>query len=81
MTPYRDITGHSGVVGFELGPGAITVEYRGGARYLYDANAPGPTHVSRMQALAAAGQGLATYISKHVRGSYARRLRSGPQPL
>ena len=61
MTPYRNASGHSGVVAFEASPGAITVECA--------------EHVARMQQLAASGQGLATYIAKHVREHYARRVR------
>lgn len=78
MKPYRDTDQTSGVVAYESGPGWILVRFRGGNTYRYDARHPGIVHVLEMQRLAAAGSGLATYISRKVRDDYAAQV--GPSP-
>ena len=74
MQRYANRSGHSGVVAYELGAGSITVTFTGGERYLYTADSTGADHIARMRELAREGQGLATYISQHVRERYARKL-------
>ncbi|MFL1874727.1 hypothetical protein ACIKT0_05815 [Hansschlegelia beijingensis] len=72
--PYEDRSGASGVVAYALGEDFIDLWFRDGGGYRYDATAPGPEHVAAMTRLAAAGEGLATYVNQHVRANYARRL-------
>ena len=74
MQLYKNISGRSGVLGYEIGHGSIKVKFHNGETYLYNTQLPGPTHVDRMQALAARGKGLATYISRTVRNAYAAKL-------
>ena len=74
MEPYKDIGGDSGISAFELGPGTITIRFSDGGIYRYDGSRPGAAHVARMQALAVAGNGLNTYINRHVRDRYADKL-------
>jgi hypothetical protein len=73
MDQYRNLDGESGVTAYESGPDYIKVRFRNGATYVYDYVTPGAEHVERMKALAHAGQGLSTYISRHVRKAFARR--------
>lgn len=72
--PYADCSGASGVVAYATGDGFIDLWFRDGGGYRYDATAPGPEHVAAMTRLAAAGEGLATYVNQHVRANYARKL-------
>ena len=74
MQRYANKSGHSGVLAYELGDEAITVKFSGGDRYEYTAGSAGATHLARMRALAQEGRGLSTYISRHVRDRYARKL-------
>lgn len=74
MRRYANLSGDSGVVAYECGHGWITVEFRDGAAYLYNANEPGPAAVAEMQRLAKAGEGLSTYVSRVVKGRYAKKL-------
>ena len=74
MRPYTDISGDSGVAAYEMGPGSIQIQFTDGGTYLYDASAPGATHVAEMQRLARSGDGLNTYINKYVRKNYAAKL-------
>jgi hypothetical protein len=75
---YHNLSGHSGVVAYELGEDTITVKFAGDDSpcYLYDAHKPGLQAVWEMQRLAKAGKGLSTYISRHVRDNYARHWKS-----
>ncbi len=75
VQPYHNRSGKSGVTGYELRDRSIVVWFGNGRGYEYDAAQPGPEQVSRMQELALAGRGLATYISREVRGAYARKVR------
>ena len=75
MHRYNDLRGRSGVTAYETGADYIDIEFREGKRYRYTHRVPGEQHVNAMKQLAAAGQGLATYINQHVREHYAVRLR------
>jgi hypothetical protein len=75
MTRYKNLSGDSGVVGYDLGPDSITVHFRNGAAYLYNHAIPGPLHVEHMKSLAIAGRGLSSYISQVVKTRYAHKLR------
>lgn len=74
MQRYTNRNGDSGVVAYELGKHSITVQFKGGDRYLYNEGSTGADHIARMHALATEGRGLSTYISQHVRERYARKL-------
>jgi hypothetical protein len=72
MLPYQNLQGNSGVAAYETGPSYIRVRFTHGRTYEYDYASTGQFHVERMKALAASGQGLATFISKFVKTNYAR---------
>ena len=74
MHRYRNLDGHSGVSAYELGEGWIRIRFVGGETYEYTDAATGAEHVRNMQALAQAGEGLATYVSRFVHEAYARKL-------
>ena len=71
---YRNQGGNSGVVAYALLPDAIAVQFADGRVYLYNHDCPGRRHVARMKAIAREGQGLSTYISRHVGNRFAARL-------
>lgn len=74
MTPYKALSGDSGVTAFEIRETAIVVRFKHGGSYLYDYQTPGQTDVEEMKRLAVEGHGLATYINKHVRKRFSRKL-------
>ena len=80
MQAYKNLSGDSGVTHYELRPGSLTLRFRNGDTYLYDRRHPGPRHLARMQTLARRGQGLATYVSQHVRHNYAAKLSAATTP-
>lgn len=75
MERYKNLGGDSGVVGFEIGEDSITVKFSDGWLYLYDSQRPGKAHVEQMKALAVAGRGLNSYISKTIKKNFARKWR------
>ena len=74
MERYKNLSGRSGVRGFELGDDQIVVIFNDGGSYLYDSVSPGPGPVSEMKELAQAGEGLNSFISRFVKKSYRRKL-------
>jgi hypothetical protein len=72
ITEYQG-AGKSNVTGYALGPESIEVVFKGGASYIYTYRSAGPEHVEKMKQLAVTGEGLASYINKHVRKLYASK--------
>lgn len=75
MERYLNLSGDSGIAGYELGDDFILVQFKGGATYRYGSVKPGQYHVDRMKAHAIAGRGLATYISQNVGDLYESKER------
>lgn len=73
MTPYKNLSGDSGVVAYEIRSSAIHVQFKRGPIYVYNDVVPGHDHVEEMKRLALKGEGLSTYISKHVRKQFAAK--------
>ncbi|HEX2854021.1 MAG TPA: hypothetical protein VHO24_12345 [Opitutaceae bacterium] len=65
---------NSGVSAYQIGSDFIVVQFRSGEGYLYNHLSPGRRHVTAMKKLAVRNEGLATYISRHVRENYAEKL-------
>ena len=70
MTPYKNFSGESGVLAYEILPEGIRVRFIGKDTYYYSYDAPGSEHVEKMKELAEKGRGLATYISQHIRTNF-----------
>jgi hypothetical protein len=79
MKPYRNVSGDSGVVGYEVGRNYIRIRFKSNHDYTYEAGRVGRRHLTEMQKRAEAGQGLATYINAHpeVRDGFSRRIGKG----
>ena len=75
MTPYKNLSGHSGIVAYAITADAIHIRFRAGEEpnYLYDSASVGKADLETMKRLAQAGRGLSTFISQHVGAHYARR--------
>ncbi|EGQ9613077.1 MULTISPECIES: hypothetical protein [Vibrio] len=75
MTPYKNLSGRSGIESYEITDDAIHVVFRTGRErnYLYTNKIPGKKAVDRMKVLAIAGHGLNSYISTIIRTSFERK--------
>lgn len=71
MEPYRNLSGQSGVIAYELGLDHIRVQFENGCVYTYDYHSTGRSHVEQMKRLATAGRGLSSFISQVVGKHYA----------
>lgn len=74
MKSYGNKSGNSGVKAYSNGRTSITVQFIDGATYLYNYISAGKAHIEQMKKAAAAGKGLSTYISQHVKDKYAEKL-------
>jgi hypothetical protein len=74
MKRYRNLDGHSGVSAYDCGDGFIRIRFVNGDTYEYTDEATGREHIAKMQQLAQAGLGLATYVSRFAHEAYARKL-------
>jgi len=74
MHRYRNTSGESGVVAYDIGKDSITIQFNGGDRYLYTERSAGAENIARMQELAREGRGLSTFVSQHIRSRYAKKL-------
>lgn len=75
MKPYKNLSGNSGVLAYEIGEDFIKVKFRKGGVYLYNYSVTGRDNVERMKELAEKGRGLSTFISRYVREDYAEKLK------
>ena len=75
MKRYKNVSGDSGVVAYELRSGAIIVQFKDGWKYEYTDQSAGPAAIATMHRLATSGRGLSSFISTTVRNAYSRRLR------
>ncbi|MCF6777504.1 hypothetical protein L3V83_13120 [Thiotrichales bacterium 19X7-9] len=66
MTEYKNISGKSGIIEYEIGDKFIKLRFHNNdSTYLYTEAACGKTHINRMKELAIDGQGLNSYINKN----------------
>ena len=75
MERYKNLSGNSGVVAYEIGDDSIAVEFQEGHTYLYTKASTGAANIAEMQRLALAGRGLSSFITRVVRDCYAQKLR------
>jgi hypothetical protein len=75
MQRYRNLSGDSGVVAYEIGPDSIQVRFQDGWVYRYTHASAGASNIETMKSLAAAGRGLSTFIVRKVRKSYESKHR------
>jgi len=74
MQRYKNLSGESGVLAYEIGARSITIRFAGGERYLYTDASAGADNIAEMQRLATLGTGLSTFISQVVKDRYERKL-------
>jgi hypothetical protein len=73
MERYGNRSGNSGVEAYACGAGFIRIKYlREPEPYLYTDESSGPEHIRKMQELARAGKGLASYVSRYVKTNYVK---------
>lgn len=74
MEHYKNLSGDSGVIAYEIVNDGIEVQFRDGTAYLYTIESAGRQNIETMKRLALAGRGLSTFISTTVRDRYAAKF-------
>lgn len=75
MIRYKNISGKSGVLSYEIHRDHILVKFNTGKVYLFNYIKPGILIVDQMKRLATSGLGLNTFIIKSVRKNYYKKLQ------
>ncbi|HEY3874902.1 MAG TPA: hypothetical protein VGM92_05465 [Candidatus Kapabacteria bacterium] len=75
MERYYDLSGKSGVAGYEIHSDGIWVQFKNGNSYFYSRVLIGESNFSQMRDKAIAGKGLATLIATHpvIREGYSQK--------
>lgn len=73
MERYKNLSGQSGVVAYEIGSDSIKVQFKDGHVYLYNYASTGSQNVEHMKSLAIAGSGLNSFISRVVKKNFASK--------
>lgn len=74
MTRYKNYNKNSGIHSYEIRPGSIIIKFTDGEVYLYTYASTGKQKINQMQQLAKAGKGLSTFINRHVREKYEKKI-------
>lgn len=75
MTRYKNNSGRSGVLAYEINGDSITVQFTDGSVYLYNTSSTSYYNIQQMKKLALNGSGLNSFISTTVKKGYARKIR------
>ncbi len=71
MKTYKNLSGDSDVVTYEVGRTFIKVKFSSGDIYTYNYKIPGKETVEEMKELALKGKGLCSFILEEVKNNYA----------
>lgn len=75
MNIYKNLSGNSGVLAYEIKQDAIIVEFKTGEcrYYEYNCTSAGTQNIEEMKKLAVIGRGLNTFIKKYINKNYSRK--------
>ncbi len=71
-TRYKNLSGDSGVIAYEIGDDFIWICFKGGSGYRYSNSSVGSHNVEKMKGLAEQGRGLSTFISQNRDSVYGK---------
>lgn len=73
QTKYQNKSKKSSIDTYKIGKDgdSIAITFNSGSTYVYDYNKPGKEQVDKMKELAAAGEGLGSYVKKNVNKNFA----------
>ena len=77
MKAYKNLTGNSGIIGYQIFEYSIDIQFASCSIYTYTKQNLGEVNFEVMKALAEAGAGLCGFISK-VRDQYAEQRNGKP---
>lgn len=72
MTQYANKGRDSGILAYEISNSKISVKFSDGSIYHYSYDSAGQNNIEQMKKLAQQGEGLNSFINKHVKFKYVR---------
>jgi hypothetical protein len=75
MTLYKNLSGDSKVVRYQIAKDALTIRFADCSVYIYTNQSAAPGNISKMKTLAVAGKGLGTFIETNLKERYARKIK------
>ena len=74
MTKYKNLSGNSDVISYEIGDGYIWVRFISSPEsYLYTDKSVGKINIKRLHECAIKGRGLCTYIDKYCHSLFEKK--------
>jgi hypothetical protein len=75
MESYANLSGNSGVAGYQIGNTYILVQFNNGSLYEYTYASAGSGNIEAMKRYAVSGSGLCSFIKRNVNKSYSQKIR------
>ena len=75
MVRYKNLSGNSKVVQYEIAKDAMKIRFADCSVYIYSNQSADPCNISKMKTLAVAGKGLSTFIDANVKDRFSRKVR------
>ena len=72
---YKNLSGDSKVVRYEIAKDAVTIRFANSSVYRYTNQSADPANISKMKSLAIAGKGLGTFIDANLKDRFSRKIR------
>lgn len=72
---YKNLSGDSKVVRYEVTKDVVTVQFADHSVYNYSNQSAGLDNIGKMKTLAAAGKGLGTFIASDLKDRFMRKIR------
>lgn len=72
---YKNLSGDSNVVRYEVTKDVVTVQFADNSVYNYSNQSAGQDNIAKMKTLAAAGKGLGTFIAAGLKDRFMRKIR------
>jgi len=73
MERYKNLSGNSSVVAYEIEEDSITVKFSDSMQYKYSNASAGSQNITQMKNLAILGRGLNSFIMKNVKKNYSSK--------
>ena len=75
MVRYKNLSGNSKVVQYEIAKDAMKIRFADCSVYIYSNQSADPCNISKMKTLAITGKGLSTFIDANVKDRFSRKVR------
>ena len=75
MSKYKNLSGDSPIISYEIDLSSITIKFKGNYSYKYTYQSSGRQNIEKMKKLALSGKGLSSFISRNIKEKYSSKFR------